>query len=332
MTTLVTGGSGFLGAHVVRALIERGDAVRCLVRTSGAENLAGLDVEEALGDLRDPASLMRAVDGCAAVFHCAADYRLYARDPKEIYATNVDGTRLLLEACRVAHVGDVVVTSSVGALAASRGEEPADEQTPVSVDDMIGHYKRSKFLAELEVQRAVADGQRVFLVHPSTPIGEFDVRPTPTGQIIVDFLRGRIPVTVDTGLNFVDVRDVAAGHLLVQEQGRLGRRYILGNENLTLEQFLGVVAGVSGLAPVTRRIPHALPLVVGAIDTGFARLLGREPRVAFEAVRMARKKMFFDCSRARTELGYSPGPVVDAVERAVSYFKQRGLAPQASGK
>lgn len=328
MTTLVTGGTGFVGAHLVRALLDRGDQVRCLVRERGAENLAGLDVEECLGDLRDRDSLVAAIDGCNAAFHCAADYRLYARRPSEIYDVNVGGTRALLEVCAGARVADVVVTSSVGALAASAGgasrsAQVADETTPVTVDDMVGHYKRSKFLAELEVQRAVEQGQRVFLTHPSTPVGELDCRPTPTGQVIVDFLAGRIPATVDTGLNFVDVRDVAAGHLLIQERGKPGRRYILGAENLTLAAFLALVASAAGLPPVKRQIPHALPLVVGAVDTGLAKLFGYQPRVALEAVLMARKTMFFDCQRAVQELGYAPSSVEVAVQRAVAYFRDR---------
>lgn len=323
MTVFVTGGSGFVGAHVVRVLLDDGERVRCLVRTPDPETLRGLDVEAVAGDVRDAASLEAGMAGCAAVFHCAADYRLYARRPREIYDTNVGGTHNVLAAAERASVRDVVVTSSVGALASGRSGVPATEDTPVGLEDMVGHYKRSKFLAELEARKAAQRGRRVFLVHPSTPIGELDVKPTPTGRIVLDFLRGRLPAVVDTSLNFIDVRDVARGHLLAREQGVPGRRYILGHRNLTLRQFLDLVAAASDRPKVRWTLPHWVPLVAGAISTGFARVTGTEPAVAWEAVKMSRAHMVFDSSRAVQELGLPQSDLESAVARAVAFFEAR---------
>lgn len=323
-TSLLTGGTGFVGAHLARALVERGDHVRCLVRTgSRLDNLEGLEVERVLGDLCDPEALRRAAEGCDEVFHCAADYRLWAPDPAEIYETNVQGTRNVLEAA--ATVGArVIYTSSVGALGLHSDGTPADETTPVTVDDMIGHYKRSKFLAEREAEQAAAAGQPVVIVNPSTPVGELDIKPTPTGQVIVDFLNRNVPAYVDTGLNLIDVHDVARGHLLAAEKGRQGERYILGHRNLTLKQILDLLSGITGLSSPRIRLPHAVPLAFAHLSEAWARLRRRPPRISAEGVRMSKKRMFFDASKAVRELGLPQSPVEDALERAVAWFTDHG--------
>jgi dihydroflavonol-4-reductase len=329
---LVTGATGFVGAHVARALLERGERVRCLVRPkSDRRNLDGLEVELAEGDLRDPPSLERAVAGCDRLFHVAADYRLYARNPAELYAANVDGTRNLLDAARRAGVGRVVFTSSVGALGLVAGGS-ATEETPVSFERMVGHYKRSKFLAERVALESVGAGLPVVIVNPSTPIGELDRRPTPTGQIIVDYLNRRIPATVDTGLNLIDVRDVAQGHLLAAEHGKIGARYILGNRNLTLEQILGLLAEISGGPAVRRRLPHAIPIAFAACATAWAKVSGGEPRVSLESARMARHRMFFDAEKAVRELGLPQSPIEGALERAVRFFVDHGYVRSPEGQ
>ncbi len=322
--SLVTGATGFVGAHLVRALLERGDRVRCLVRpTSDHRALERLDVEAVEGDLRDAELLTAAASGCTRLFHCAADYRLYVRRPEELYESNVQGTRNVLEAAQVAGVQRVVYTSSVGALGLVPGGV-ADEETPAELSDMVGHYKRSKFLAEREVDAFVERGLPVVLVHPSTPVGELDVKPTPTGKIILDFLQGRMPAYVDTGLNLVDVRDVARGHLLADARGEVGRRYILGGRNVTLREMLDMLAEITGRPRVRLRLPHAVPLLVGAVSTGWARLVGGEPSVALESVRMSQKKMFFTARRAQEELGFEARPVEDALARAVEWFQSPG--------
>ncbi|MEM1244845.1 MAG: hopanoid-associated sugar epimerase [Acidobacteriota bacterium] len=329
---LVTGGSGFVGAHLVRQLLQRGDAVRCLVRpTSARTTLDGLDVELAEGDLRNAGSLREAVRGCGRVFHCAADYRLYARDPNELYDSNVGGTQNVLEAALREGVERVVYTSTVGALGIVPGGV-ADETTPVTEAEMIGHYKRSKYLAEREAEKYVERGLPVVIVNPSTPVGELDVKPTPTGQIIVDYLSGRLPAYVATGLNLIDVRDVARGHLLADELGRPGRRYILGHRNLTLREMLDLLSRLTGRPPVRLRLPHWIPLSVGAVSTAWARRTGGEPRVSVESVRMSTKTMFFDATRARDELGLSPGPVEEALRRAIDWFCEHHASLRGSGR
>lgn len=323
---LVTGGTGFVGAHLVRALLERGDRVRCLVRaTSARENLEGLEIDLVEGDLRRPESLDPAVRGCRAVFHCAADYRLYVRDPRELYDSNVEGTRNLFAAATEAGVEEVIYTSSVGALGLEAHGVPATESTPVSLDRMIGHYKRSKFLAE-RVAEGFAEHLRVVIVHPSTPVGELDRKPTPTGQIILDYLNGRMPAYVDTGLNLIDVRDVARGHLLAQERGTSGEKYILGHRNLTLKEILDLLAAITGGRPVRWRVPHALPFLVAVLDTAQAKVRGRAPRVSLESVRMSRYRMFFDAEKARRDLGLPQSPVEDALTRAVDFYREHGYA------
>ena len=326
MTALVTGGTGFVGAHVVRALLARGgDGVRCLARPGGdRSNLEGLNVEIVDGDLRDRDSLRAACAGCSEVYHCAADYRLFARRPREIYATNVDGTRSLLAAAERAGVRRIVYTSSVGALGLEADGSPATETTPVKLSSMVGHYKRSKYLAERAAEEAAAAGAPVVIVNPSTPVGELDVKPTPTGRIILDFLNRRMPAYVDTGLNLIDVRDVATGHLLAAERGRVGQKYILGHRNMTLAELLRALAAITGLEAPRLRLPHWLPVGAAALATGWARLLGGEPRVSLESARMARKRMFFDAGKAVKELGLPQAPVEPALGRAVRWFEDNG--------
>lgn len=327
MPFLVTGGTGFVGAHVVRVLLARGEEVRCLVRRdSPRDNLAGLPVEFVEGDLLDSSSLPAAVAGCRRVFHCAADYRLDAPDPRPLYAVNVDGTRALLRAAAEAGAERIVHTSSVGALGLHPDGRPADESTPVSLEDMVGHYKRSKFLGEAAARDLAAAGAPIVIVNPSTPVGELDARPTPTGRIVLDFLQRRLPATVDTGLNLVDVRDVAEGHWLAAERGEPGERYILGNRNLSLREMLEMLADITGLPAPRVRLPHWLPTLVAAVDTGWSRWRGRSPRISLEAVRMSRHHMYFDASRAVRELGLPQSPVEEALQRAVSWYRESGRA------
>ena len=331
VSVLVTGGTGFVGAHLVRALLRRGDRpVRCLVRQgSDRSNLDDLDVEIVEGELRRPASLEAACRGCSEVYHCAADYRLFAHRPADIHASNVDGTRNLLRAAASAGARRIVHTSSVGALGLEPDGRPATETTPVTEQSMIGHYKRSKFLAERVALEEAANGAPVVVVNPSTPMGELDIKPTPTGRIIVDFLNGRLPAFVDTGLNVIDVRDVARGHLLAAERGRIGEKYILGNRNVTLAELLGLLADISGVRPPRLQLPWWLPVGVAAAATGWAKLTGGEPRVALESARMARRRMFFDAGKAVRELGLPQSPVEEALERAVRWFEDNGYARAA---
>jgi len=319
--TLVTGATGFVGWHVARRLTEKGYRVRALVRPGS--RLRELEAEPVAGDLRDPASLERAAAGCSLIFHVAADYRLWVRDPAEMYASNVGGTRNLLEAARRAGVERVVYTSTVGAIGIP-AEGVGDEQTPVSLADMRGPYKRSKFLAEQAALKAAREGLPVVIVNPTAPIGDHDFKPTPTGRIILDFLRGAMPAYIDTGLNFVDVENVAEGHLQACEHGRTGERYILGSENLTLRQFLERLAVVSGRPAPRRRIPYAVAWLAGVLSTGWAGLSGRPPRAPLDAVRMARKKMFVSSVKAMRELGYAPRPVDEALRRAADWFRANG--------
>jgi dihydroflavonol-4-reductase len=297
-------------------LTIRGHRVRALCRP--ASGVRELDVERVTGDLRDPESLARAVSGCELVFHVAADYRLWAKHPKELYDSNVDGTRNLLQAARRAGVERIVYTSTVGCIGMPKNS-PGDENTPVSLADMTGHYKRSKWLAE---QIALENG--AIIVNPTAPIGDHDWKPTPTGRIILDFLRGRLPAFVDTGLNLVDVRDTATGHLLAAERGQPGERYILGCENLTLEQILGRVASIAGKPAPRLKLPYAVAYATGVVTTAWANLTGKEPIAPLEGVRMARKKMFVSHAKAARELGFSPGPVDDALERAIDWFRANG--------
>jgi dihydroflavonol-4-reductase len=319
--TLVTGASGFLGWHVAHLLAERGHRVRALCRPTS--QLRELDVERVAGDLRDPDSLRRAVESCELVFHVAADYRLWSKDPAELYSSNVEGTRNVLDAAARAGVERVVYTSTVGCIGMPEGRS-GDEQTPVSIADMAGHYKRSKWLAEQVALEKAAAGLPVVIVNPTAPVGDHDWKPTPTGKIIVDFLSGKLPAFVDTGLNLVDARDTAVGHLLAAEKGRSGERYILGSENFTLEQILGRLSALSGKPAPTIKIPYPIAYAAGAITTAFAQVTGKPPLAPLEGVRMARKKMFVTHAKAARELGFASGPVEDALRRAIDWFRANG--------
>jgi dihydroflavonol-4-reductase len=319
---LVTGATGFLGWHVARKLIEQGKHVRALARnTSALRELAG--VEPVQGDLRDRASLDRGVEGCGVVYHIAADYRLWTRHPEEMFRSNVDGTRGILEASRNAGVERFVYTSTVGCIGMPKGKL-GDENTPVNLGEMKGPYKRSKFLAERVALEFAEKGFPVVIVNPTAPVGDHDFKPTPTGKIVVDFVRGKMPAFLDTGLNVVDVRDVAQGHLLACEGGRVGERYILGAENLTLHQIFKMLGEITSRPAPKVRIPYPVAFTVGAISTGWANLTGLEPRAPLDGVKMARKKMWVTHDKAKHELGYSPGPARGALARAVEWFESNG--------
>jgi dihydroflavonol-4-reductase len=320
---LVTGASGFIGGHVARLLVDRGYAVRVLVRT--ASNLSGivhLPLDRAEGDLRDIDSLHRAVQGCRQVYHVAADYRLWTNEPAELRRSNVEGTRNILRAASTAGVEKVVYTSTVGTMGIRGDGTLGTEDSPVSTADMTGHYKRSKFEAEQVALEFAAMGLPVVIVNPTAPVGEGDLKPTPTGKIIVDFVRGVMPAYIDTGLNLVDVRDVAAGHLLAAEHGRPGERYILGARNMTLREILETLAAIAGRPATRLRLPYGVALGFSLAETAWASLTGREPRAPLEGVRMARKKMFVTTDKAERELGFWPGPVEDALRRAVEWFRR----------
>jgi len=324
MTTLVTGAAGFLGSHVTRQLVARGEEVRILIRSSSTNRaIADLSLEYVTGDLRDPASLHRAMKGVKRVFHVAADYRLWARRSQDIYDSNVGGTKNLLDAVRRAGVQQLIYTSTVSTIAVDRPELP-NEFTDSKLKEMIGHYKRSKWMAEQEVLTAAKSGLPVIVAMPTTPVGPWDWKPTPTGKIVLDFLNGKMPGYVDTGLNFVGVEECAVGHLLVSEKGRIGERYLLGGENLSLKEMLDALSKITGLAAPRMKIPHSLAFGVACANTVFSRLLWREPGIPIESVRIARHHMFVDCSRAQRELGFKPGPVSAALERAVRWYESNG--------
>jgi dihydroflavonol-4-reductase len=320
---LVTGANGFLGAAVVRALLAAGERVRAFVRAgSDRRNLAGLDIEIAEGDLTDRVSLDAAVRGCAGVYHVAADYRLWVSDPAPMYRTNVQGSVNVLDAAAAAGVPRVVYTSSVAVLGINRDRTPADEETPVTVQQMIGHYKRSKFLAEQAVRaRARELNLAVVTVNPSTPIGPGDVKPTPTGRILLDAAAGRMPAFVDTGLNLVDVDDCARGHVLAYAAGVPGERYILGGEDFTLRQILEIVAAKVGRRPATIRLPHWFVYPIAIAAEGWAKVTQREPRVTLDGVRMSQKHMYFSSRKAERELGYRWRDPRLAIAAAVDWFK-----------
>lgn len=328
MLAFVTGSTGFVGAHVARELAAQGAGLRLLVRsTSNTANIDALKADRFTGDLRDPASLKAAMSGCEVVFHVAADYRLWTPDPREMYQANVEGTRAILQAARESGVRRVVYCSSVATMGFNDRAVPVKESDPVSVSDMIGHYKRSKFMGEQVALEAGRSGQNVVIVNPTTPIGEMDIKPTPTGRIIVDFLKGNFPAYVDTGLNLADVKAVARGHILALEKAVPGERYILGGEDLTLKQLLDKLAAITGLPSPTIKVPHAVALSFAVFDEFFTgRLLGKEPRATIDAVRMGRKKMFASSVRAERDLGYQAVPVDDALRRAVDWFKANGYA------
>ena len=325
MRALVTGATGFVGAAVARTLLAAGWQVRVLARAgSDRSNLEQLAVDIVEGDLNDQGSLERALGGCDGLFHVAADYRLGARDPQPLYRTNVDGTRNILNAARKAGVPRIVYTSSVATIGIPADGSPGEERTPSALSNMIGHYKRSKFLAEEVARDAAREGLSVIIVNPSTPVGPGDVKPTPTGQLIVDAASGRMPAYVDTGLNIVHVDDVAAGHLLAFERGRSGERYILGGEDMTLQAILGEIARLVGRKPPRIRLPYAAVLPVAYLAEGLAALSGRSGRVTLEGVRMSRKRMFFSSGKAAAELGYRWRPPLQAFEDALRWFRERG--------
>ena len=322
--TFVTGATGFIGSHVVRQLLLRGDKVRILARNSSRKsNIEAFGCEIAIGDLKDSMSLLRCVQGCGRVYHVAADYRLWARNPQEIYDNNVGGTRNLLSACCEAGVEKVVYTSTVGTIGLRKDGLPADEDSPVKLDDMIGHYKRSKFMAEQVACEFAASGLPVIIVNPTTPVGAGDIKPTPTGRIILEFVKGRMPPAyVETGLNLVGVEDVARGHLMAEAKGRIGERYILGAENWSLEEILDALTRICGRHAPRFRIPWTLALIAGYLDNFFmGSILRREPMIPLEGVRMARYKMYVSSEKARKELGYNPGPAEKALRSAVDYFQ-----------
>jgi dihydroflavonol-4-reductase len=322
MLAFVTGATGFVGSHVARALAENGADLRLLVRAnSNLKNVQDLKADLFTGDLRDPASLEKGIAGCDATFHVAADYRLWVRDPEEMYRANVEGTRAILGAARKNNVRRVVYTSSVATMGFTQNA-PADEDSPVSLENMIGPYKRSKFMAEQVAIKSARSGLDVVIVNPSTPVGERDIKPTPSGRIVVDFLKKKFPAYVDTGLNLVDVRECARGHIAALEKGRGGERYILGGENLTLKQILDKLAAITGLPSPTIRVPYIVALATGVVDELFTgRLLGREPRATIDAVRMGRKKMFVSSAKAERELGWKVVAVDDALRRAADWFR-----------
>ncbi|MBS0416878.1 MAG: NAD-dependent epimerase/dehydratase family protein [Proteobacteria bacterium] len=326
MKALVTGATGFVGAAVARALIQEGWEVRALARKgSDRRNIQHLALAVAEGDLADRASLDRALTGCDALFHVAADYRLGAFDPKQLYQTNVEGTRSILEASRQAGVRRVVYTSSVATMGIPKDGTPGNEDTAVGVADMIGHYKRSKFLAEQVAREAALAGLSVVIVNPSTPIGPGDIKPTPTGQLVLDAAAGRMPAYVDTGLNVVHVDDVAAGHLLAFHRGRVGERYILGGQDLSLRDILVAIAGIVGRKPPSIRLPTGVVLPIAYVAEAFARATGRPGRITVEGVRMSRKRMFFSSDKARRELGYTWRPPIEALRDAIAWLRQQGL-------
>ena len=326
MKALVTGATGFVGAAIAKTLLASGWQVRVLARAgSDRANLRQLAAEVVEGDLNDLRSLEQALEGCTALFHAAADYRLGARDPKPLYLTNVEGTRNILNAARTAGVQRTVYTSSVATIGIPPDGAPGEERSPVALSDMIGHYKRSKYLAEEVARDAARMGMSVVIVNPSTPVGPGDIKPTPTGQLVLDAASGRMPAYVDTGLNIVHVDDVAAGHLLAFERGKTGERYILGGEDMTLRTILEQISRLVGRKPPRIRLPYALVLPIAYAAEAFAQVSGRSGRVTVEGVRMSRKRMFFSSAKAATELGYRWRPPLEAFEDAVRWYRERGL-------
>ena len=330
---LITGAAGFLGSHLTRQLVARGADVRVLLRPSSSNRaIADLPLEYVTGDLRDAASLDRALAGVQRVFHVAADYRLWSRRSKDIYDSNVGGTKNLLAAAKRAGVEQFVYTSTVATIAVDR-PEPPNESTDARLEEMVGHYKRSKWLAEKEVLEAARQGFPAIVAMPTTPVGPWDWKPTPTGKIILDFLNGKMPGYVETGLNFVGVEECAAGHILVAEKAIVGERYLLGGENLTLKAVLDMLAAMTSLPAPTLKIPHGVALGVAYAETALSRLIGREPQIPVEGVKIAQHMMFVDCSRAVRELGFEAGPVAAAFERAVRWYEANGyIAPERAKK
>jgi dihydroflavonol-4-reductase len=332
MTTLVTGATGFVGSHVARQLVASGQSVRVLIRTSSNFRLLeDIDVERVEGDLRDAASIDRAMQGIRRVFHVAADYRLWTRHPEELYESNVEGTRRLIASAQRAGVERIVYTSTVATIAVPRHGALPNEATQAALEEMIGHYKRSKFLAEQVALDAAKAGAPVVIVNPTAPVGPGDWKPTPTGRIILDFLRGKMPAYVDTGLNVVAVEDVAAGHLLAAEKGRVGERYILGGRNMTLKEILDALSAITGRRAPRVKLPHVVALMAGYADEMYSRVAGREPQIPVEGVKMSRHKMFVESDKAARELGFKPGKIEPALERAVRWYEENGYIPNRAG-
>jgi dihydroflavonol-4-reductase len=329
---LVTGGTGFVGANLVRELLADGHTVRVLARRGGDRRaLEGCRVEIVEGDLLEDESVRAAVAGARRVYHVAADYRLWAPDSAVLYRTNVDGTRAVLAAAAEAGAERIIYTSTVGAVGIPKDGSPGDERTPVSLADMVGAYKASKFLAERVADEWAARGAPVITVNPSAPVGPWDVKPTPTGQMIVDFLKGKMVASLDTGLNLVHVRDVARGHILAGDRGRVGQRYILGHRNLPLLEIFRMLATLTGIPAPRFRVPYLVAWLTAVGMEGLARLRGGAPQVPLTAVRMARKRMYFSAAKAVTELGLPQTPVEQALRDAVDWFVERGYAPRPSG-
>jgi dihydroflavonol-4-reductase len=325
----ITGATGFVGGHVARAYAAEGASLRLLTRqTSRLDSLTGIDAETVVGDLRNSKNLRSALTGCDALVHVAADYRLWVRDPEQMYAANVDGTRELLKVAREVGIPRVVYTSSVATMGFKTDGSIVNEDTPVVLANMIGHYKRSKFMGEQEAIRAAQAGQHVMILNPTTPIGPGDAKPTPTGRIIVDFLNKKFPAYVDTGLNLVDVAEVARMHVVALERGTPGKRYILGGENLTLKQILDRMSSITGLPSPTMKVPHAVAMAFAFFDENFTgRLRGKEPRATVEAVRMGKKTMFASSAKAERDLGFKGLPVYHAMRSAIDWFIAHGYAP-----
>jgi len=325
---LVTGGSGFIGSHVVRVLLAQKMPVRCLVRPqSNRANLDGLDVEYTPGDLSDPASLKLALRDCSILFHVAADYRLWAKDPEAMEKTNVEGTRRILEAAGEAGVKKIIYTSSVAAVgrpAANGHLGIGREDLDPPADQQVGAYKKSKCASDLLAREFAKKGLPLVLVNPAAPIGSRDIKPTPTGKIIVDFLNRKMPAYLETGMNFIDVEDVAAGHWLAAQKGRTGERYILGHRNMTLKEFLDQLARVAGLPAPRFKIPYAVAYLAGALSTGLSSLTGQEPAIPLDGVRMAHEPMYYDASKAVRELGLPQTPIEEALRKAVKWFRENG--------
>jgi len=327
MKTFITGATGFIGASIVRELLKDGREVRALVRKgSDTSNLTGLDVELWSGDLRDHAGLEQGLRGCDVLYHAAADYRLWTRDPAEMYRINVDGTTAILEAALNNGLSRVVYTSSVGTLGNPGDGTPGSETASVGLADMVGDYKKSKFMAERVAESFVERGLPLVIVNPSTPIGPLDIKPTPTGKIIVDFLNRRMPAYLDTGLNIIAVEDCARGHILAEQKGEIGRKYVLGNTNLTLREIFAILAEITGLSAPKVRLPYTPILLAAYINEGLAKITGREPLIPLAGVQMAAKFMYFDPSRAIRELGLPQTPVREALQRAVEWFRHNGYA------
>jgi dihydroflavonol-4-reductase len=329
MKIFLTGATGFVGHHVARALADQGADLRLLVRKSSSlKNLEGIPGETVIGDLLEPQTLKSALGGCDAVLHVAADYRLWIRDPAAMYKANIDGTRELLRLAREAHVPRVVYTSSVATMHFRTDGLVINEDTPVSLADMVGHYKRSKFLAEQETIKAAQSGQHVIILNPTTPIGPNDAKPTPTGRIFVDFLNRKFPAYMDTGLNLVDVTEVARTHVAALSLGTPGKRYILGGENLSLKQILDKMAAITGIPSPTVKIPFAVAATYAFFEEWITgRIRGREPRATLEEVRMGRKKMYASSAHAQQELGFRIVPVYPAMRAAIEWFRTNGYAP-----